>query len=69
MTGNRGVAVIREDTVIKGEIRNCNQIEIYGYVEGDLARPDTALQALVRGKPQPVRVAKLPFVAHRYHRG
>ena len=40
-----------------------------GYVEADLARPDTALQALVRGKPQPVRVAKLPFVAHRYHRG
>lgn len=30
-------AVIQEDTVIKGEIRNCRQIEIHGYVEGDLA--------------------------------
>lgn len=32
-----GVLVVREDTAIQGEIRNCRQIEIYGYVEGQLA--------------------------------
>lgn len=36
MVNNRQ-AVIQADTVIKGEIRNCRQIEIYGYVEGELA--------------------------------
>jgi len=30
-------AVIQEDTVIKGEITNCDYIEIYGYVEGELS--------------------------------
>jgi cytoskeletal protein CcmA (bactofilin family) len=29
-------AVIQEDTVIKGEISNCELIEIYGYVEGEV---------------------------------
>ncbi len=29
--------VIQEDTVIKGKIRNCRQMEIRGYLEGDLA--------------------------------
>jgi cytoskeletal protein CcmA (bactofilin family) len=28
--------VIQKDTIIKGEISNCSQIEIYGYVEGQL---------------------------------
>ena len=32
-----GVLVIREDTIVKGEIRNCRQMEVYGYVEGDVA--------------------------------
>jgi cytoskeletal protein CcmA (bactofilin family) len=32
-----GLLVIREDTIIKGEIRNCRQMEVYGYVEGDVA--------------------------------
>ena len=40
-----------------------------GYVETAHAKPDTDLQALVRGKPHPIRVAKLPFVQQRYHRG
>ncbi len=40
-----------------------------GYVETALAKPGTELRALVRGKPQPVTVDKLPFVQHRYHRG
>jgi cytoskeletal protein CcmA (bactofilin family) len=34
---DKGAIVVREDTIIKGEIRNCRQIEIYGYVEGDVA--------------------------------
>jgi cytoskeletal protein CcmA (bactofilin family) len=29
--------VIQEDTVIKGKIRNCRQMEIHGYFEGELA--------------------------------
>lgn len=40
-----------------------------GYVETALAKPESALQAMVRGKPQPVRVAKMPFVQQRYYRG
>ncbi len=30
-------AIIQEDTIIKGKIRNCSQMEIYGLVEGELA--------------------------------
>jgi len=33
----QGVLVVREDTIIKGEIRNCQQMEVYGYVEGNIA--------------------------------
>lgn len=40
-----------------------------GYVETAYAKVGTDLQALVRGKPHPVRVAKLPFVQQRYYRG
>ena len=39
-----------------------------GYVATDLARPGTELFARVRGKALPVTVARLPFVANRYHR-
>jgi aminomethyltransferase len=40
-----------------------------GYVATPHAQPGAELQALVRGKPHPVRVAKLPFVQQRYYRG
>jgi aminomethyltransferase len=40
-----------------------------GYVETDLAAIDTQLNAVVRGKPLPVTVAKMPFVEQRYYRG
>jgi aminomethyltransferase len=40
-----------------------------GYVESALAKPGTALTAMVRGKPHPVAVAKLPFVKQNYFRG
>jgi cytoskeletal protein CcmA (bactofilin family) len=35
--GTRGVLVVREDTAILGEIRNCQRIEIYGQVQGQIA--------------------------------
>jgi cytoskeletal protein CcmA (bactofilin family) len=34
---HQGVLVVQQDTIIKGEIRNCQQMEVYGYVEGDVA--------------------------------
>jgi cytoskeletal protein CcmA (bactofilin family) len=37
VTEHQGVLVVREDTIIKGEIRNCRQMEVYGYVEGNVA--------------------------------
>jgi len=37
VAGNEGVLVVREDTIVKGEIRNCRQMEVYGYVEGNVA--------------------------------
>jgi aminomethyltransferase len=40
-----------------------------GYVTTGLATPGTALQAIVRGKPVPVEVAKTPFTPQRYYRG
>jgi aminomethyltransferase len=39
------------------------------YVDTAHAGPGTMLQAIVRGKPVPVEVAKMPFAPHRYHRG
>lgn len=36
MIGKSREAVIQEDTVIKGHIRNCDRIEVRGYVEGEL---------------------------------
>ena len=40
-----------------------------GYVEAACTRPQTRLDALVRGTAQPVEVVKLPFVQQRYYRG
>ncbi len=40
-----------------------------GYVAATCARPETRLDALVRGKAHPVEVVKLPFVKQRYYRG
>ena len=40
-----------------------------GYVNIEHAKPGTALQAIVRGKPVPIDVAKTPFVPQRYYRG
>ena len=40
-----------------------------GYVETSHSKLGTALQAIVRGKPVPVEVAKTPFTPQRYYRG
>ena len=40
-----------------------------GYVASAHAAIGTAVSLMVRGTPRPARVAPLPFVAHRYHRG
>ncbi len=37
-----------------------------GYLRADLAKPDTAVNLIVRGKALPSRVVRLPFVKHRY---
>jgi cytoskeletal protein CcmA (bactofilin family) len=36
---NRGVLIVTEDTVIRGvrEMRNCRQLEVHGYMEGDVS--------------------------------
>jgi cytoskeletal protein CcmA (bactofilin family) len=36
VAGTQGVLIVREDAIIKGDIRNCRQIEVYGYVEGNV---------------------------------
>jgi aminomethyltransferase len=40
-----------------------------GYVPPEHTSPGTVLHAIVRGKPVPMEVVPLPFVAPRYHRG
>jgi aminomethyltransferase len=40
-----------------------------GYVETSIAEPGRKLEAIVRGKPLPVQVARLPFVKTNYYRG
>lgn len=40
-----------------------------GYVATECAVIGTELNAMVRGKPRPVTVAKMPFVPQRYYRG
>ena len=40
-----------------------------GYVDAAHAEIDTALEVQVRSKRLPARVAKMPFVQHRYFRG
>ena len=39
-----------------------------GYVDTAHAAVDTPLDILVRDKPRPARVAKMPFVPHRYYK-
>lgn len=34
MSDNRGVLILGEDAVLKGEVKNCKRMELYGYAEG-----------------------------------
>jgi aminomethyltransferase len=40
-----------------------------GYVEAAAATPGNEINAVVRDVPRKARIQKLPFVAHRYHKG
>ncbi|MBI3453528.1 MAG: glycine cleavage system aminomethyltransferase GcvT [Rhodospirillales bacterium] len=40
-----------------------------GYVARAAAAEGATVNLVVRGVPRPARIAKLPFVPHRYHRG
>ena len=40
-----------------------------GYVAADAAEIGRPVSLLVRGKPRPATIVKLPFVTHNYHRG
>ena len=39
-----------------------------GYVEAQSAVPGTPVQLVVRGKPLPAEIVKLPFVPNRFKR-
>jgi aminomethyltransferase len=39
-----------------------------GYVPAGQAAPGTVVDVVVRGKPVPTVVTRLPFVPHRYRR-
>ena len=40
-----------------------------GYVARDFIKAGTQVQLIVRGKPRPAKVVKLPFAPHNYFRG
>ncbi len=40
-----------------------------GYVDRRHAKAGTPINLIVRGKPRPAQVVKLPFIAHNYYRG
>jgi aminomethyltransferase len=40
-----------------------------GYVSIDHSEEGSHLNAIVRGKPRPITVTRMPFVKHRYYRG
>ena len=46
-----------------------NQPVAIGYVSPEFAAIGTKVHAMVRGKPVPMQVSAMPFVATRYHRG
>ena len=45
-------AIIQDDTMIKGRIRNCRQMEIRGYFEGELAAEEVNVH---KGSPSTER--------------
>lgn len=70
-----GAEIINSDGEVVGKVTSGGFGPSYGapvamgLVDIASAAVDTPLQALVRGKPRDVVVAKTPFVPQRYHRG
>lgn len=68
-----GVEIVKDGKVI-GKITSggfgpsINAPVAMGYVETAFAAPDTSVELMVRGKPLPATVVKLPFVPHNYRR-
>lgn len=44
MSDNRGVLIIGEDAVLKGEVKSGQRIEIWGYVEGGVSASEVIVQ-------------------------
>ena len=57
MVANQGVLIVGEDMIVRGEIRNCRQMEIYGYVEGNIAGD----LLIVRGAKHLFAIAERPL--------
>jgi aminomethyltransferase len=70
-----GAEIVDANGVVVGKVTSggfgptVNGPVAMGYVSAAHAVVGTALQAIVRGKPVPVEVAKTPFVPQRYYRG
>lgn len=70
-----GAEIVDEDGEIIGRVTSggfapsLNAPIAMGYVSAPYAIIGTKVSALVRGKPRPMTVAKMPFVPQRYHRG
>jgi|SRR5882724_3146366 len=70
-----GSDIIGPDGTISGKVTSCGFSPTgggsiaMGYVERRFAAPGTAVLFSVDGKELPARIAPLPFVPHRYHRG
>jgi aminomethyltransferase len=75
-----GRAPAREGTVITTDGREVGKVTsggfgptvngpvAMGYVAREFATPGTELHLVVRGKPLPAKVARMPFAPHRYKR-
>lgn len=37
MSAAKGTMIVGKDTAIRGAIRNCKQVEVYGYIDGEIA--------------------------------
>ncbi len=70
-----GAEIVDEDGTVIGRVTSggfapsLNAPVAMGYVTAPYAIIGTQVSALVRGKPRPMTVAKMPFVPQRYYRG
>ena len=44
MSANKGVLFIAEDTIIRGNVRNCRQMEVAGYIEGEVVTQELVVR-------------------------